>query len=130
VLGAAAFLIAEFLKISYLDVILMATVPTILYYLGIFIMVEIDARMFGMAKVVLEKHQTALVLARRYWYHFASLIAIVAFMLLGYSPALSVFWATLTTATLSLIRRDTAIIPYQWFMGRMPWLKGFWQSAL
>src|SRR6185503_10108831 len=50
VLGAAAFLIAEFLKISYLDVILMATFPTILYYLGIFIMVEIDARMFGMAK--------------------------------------------------------------------------------
>ena len=35
VLGAAAFLIAEFLKISYLDVLLMATVPTILYYLGI-----------------------------------------------------------------------------------------------
>jgi TRAP transporter 4TM/12TM fusion protein len=130
VLGAAAFLIAEFLKISYLDVILMATVPTILYYLGIFIMVEIDARMFGMAKVVLERHQTALVLARRYWYHFASLIAIVAFMLLGYSPALSVFWATLTTATLSFLHRDTAIIPYQWFMGRMPWLKGFWQSGL
>jgi len=33
VLGAAAFLIAEFLKISYLDVILMATIPTCLYYL-------------------------------------------------------------------------------------------------
>src|SRR6202162_947041 len=32
VLGAAAFLIAEFLKISYLDVILMATIPTLLYY--------------------------------------------------------------------------------------------------
>src|SRR5207344_2171243 len=81
VLGAAAFLIAEFLKISYLDVILMATVPTILYYLAIFVMVEIDARKFAMAKVVLEKHQTALALAKRYWYHFASLIAIVVFML-------------------------------------------------
>ena len=33
VLGAAAFLIAEFLKISYLDVIWMATIPTCLYYL-------------------------------------------------------------------------------------------------
>ncbi len=32
VLGAAAFLIAQFLNISYLDVILMATVPTLLYY--------------------------------------------------------------------------------------------------
>jgi len=130
VLGAAAFLIAEFLKISYLDVILMATVPTILYYLAIFAMVEIDARKFAMAKVVLEKHQTALVLAKRYWYHFASLIAIVVFMLMGYSPGLSVFWATLTTAVLSFIHRDTAIIPYEWFRGRLPWVKGLWGSGL
>src|ERR671920_246151 len=47
VLGAAAFLIAEFLKISYLDVIWMATIPTCLYYLAIFIMVEVDARKQG-----------------------------------------------------------------------------------
>src|SRR6266404_945387 len=130
VLGAAAFLIAEFLKISYLDVILMATIPTCLYYLALFAMVEIDARKFAMAKVVLAKHQTALVLAKRYWYHFASLIAIVVFMLLGYSPGLSVFWATLTTALLSFIHRDTAIIPYEWFRGRLPWVKGFWGSGL
>ena len=44
VLGAAAFLIADFLKISYLDVLLMATIPTILFYLGLFVMVEIDVR--------------------------------------------------------------------------------------
>ena len=37
VLGAAAFLIAEFLKISYLDVIVMACIPTILYYWAIFL---------------------------------------------------------------------------------------------
>ena len=47
VLGAAAFLIAEFLKISYFDVILMATIPTILYYFGILVMVELDARKYG-----------------------------------------------------------------------------------
>ncbi len=43
VLGAAAFLIAEFLKISYFDVILMATIPTLLYYFGILVMVELEA---------------------------------------------------------------------------------------
>jgi len=51
VLGAAAFLIAEFLKISYLDVILMATIPTVLYYLSLFVMVELDARKFGMRDI-------------------------------------------------------------------------------
>ena len=94
VLGAAAFLIAEFLKISYLDVILMATIPTMLFYLAIFVMVEIDARKFGMKTVVLEKHHRAGALAKRYWFHFVSLVAIVVFMVIGFSPVLSVFWAT------------------------------------
>lgn len=129
VLGAAAFLIAEFLKISYLDVILMATIPTILFYLAIFIMVEIDARKFGMHAVTLEKHPRAVELALRYWFHFVSLISIVVFMLLGYSPILSVFWATVATAVLSFFQRDSAIIPYEWFRGRLPWVKGFWESG-
>jgi len=129
VLGAAAFLIAEFLRISYLDVILMATIPTVLFYLAIFIMVEIDARKFGMKTVVLEKQRTAAVLARRYWYHFVSLVAIVVFMMFGYSPVLSVFWATVTTAVLSFFHSDTALIPYDWFRGRMQWVKGFWESG-
>ncbi len=130
VLGAAAFLIAEFLKISYLDVILMATIPTILFYLGIFIMVEIDARKFHMATIKIGKNQTARVLAQRYWYHFASLLAIVVFMLIGYSPVLSVFWATVTTAILSFMRRDTAIIPYELIQGKQPLVKGLWGSGL
>ena len=40
-------LIAEFLKISYLDVIRMAMIPTILYYLALFVMVELDVRGVG-----------------------------------------------------------------------------------
>ncbi len=129
VLGAAAFLIAEFLRISYLDVILMATIPTILFYLAIFIMVEIDARKFAMHAVKLEKHHRALELAKRYWYHFISLISIVVFMLSGYSPVLSVFYATLVTVLVSFFQRDTALIPYDWFRGRMPWIRGFWGSG-
>ncbi len=128
VLGAAAFLIAEFLRISYLDVILMATIPTILFYLAIFIMVEIDARKFAMHAVKLEKHHRAIDLAKRYWYHFISLISIVVFMLMGYSPVLSVFYATIVTALVSFLQSDSALIPYDWFRGRMPWFRGFWES--
>ncbi len=58
VLGAAAFLIAEFLKISYLDVLLMAVIPTGLYYFALFLMVEIDARKFGMSAVVIDRAES------------------------------------------------------------------------
>ena len=130
VLGAAAFLIAEFLKISYLDVILMATIPTLLFYLGIFVMVEIDARKFNMRAVPLEKRHRMLDLAVRYWFHFISLVSIVVFMLWGYSPVMSVFFATIVTFLLSFFQRDSALIPYDWFRGRLPWFRGFWDSGL
>jgi TRAP-type uncharacterized transport system fused permease subunit len=42
-LGAAAFIIAEYLGVPYLTVLIWAIVPTILYYLGILLAVEIDA---------------------------------------------------------------------------------------
>jgi TRAP transporter 4TM/12TM fusion protein len=111
VLGAAAFLIAEFLKISYLEVIKMACVPTILYYFSLFLMVEFDARKYGMNAATYEKVDTAWNLAKRYWYHFFSLISIVIFMLWGFSPTLSVFWATVTAFVVSFFRRESAMVP-------------------
>jgi len=109
VLGAAAFLIAEFLKISYLDVLLMATVPTLLYYLSLFLMVELDTRKFGLPDVAIAVEGQLALLTKRYWYHFVSLIAIVAFMVWGFSPMLAVFWATVVTFGVSFMRRDTAM---------------------
>jgi TRAP transporter 4TM/12TM fusion protein len=115
VLGAAAFLIAEFLKISYLDVLLMAVIPTVLFYLALFLMVEIDARKYGMKDSTIEAVDTVWNLARRYWFHFLSLISIVAFMMWGFSPVLSVFWATVVSLITSLLRADTALIPRDLF---------------
>ncbi len=115
VLGAAAFLIAEFLKISYLDVLLMAVIPTLLFYLTLFFMVEIDARKYGMGQVAFAKVDTVWHLTKNYWFHFLSLVSIVAFMMMGFSPVLSVFWATAVSFLTSFLRRDTALISYDLF---------------
>ena len=113
VLGAAAFIIAEFLKISYLDVLLMAVIPTCLYYLTLFLMVEIDVRKFGMKDVSFAEVESAWTLAKRYWYHFSSLVSIIVFMLLGFSAELSVFWATVVALVTSFLRRDTALLTFE-----------------
>ncbi len=130
VLGAAAFLIAEFLKISYLDVVLMATIPTCLYYLALFIMVEIDVRKFGMKDVLFEQVESAWSLTKKYWFHFLSLVSIVAFMLMGFSPELSVFWATVVALVTSFLHRDCALLSYDLLRGREPFLRGFADSGL
>ncbi|HKA78909.1 MAG TPA: TRAP transporter fused permease subunit [Xanthobacteraceae bacterium] len=111
VLGAAAFLIAEFLKISYLDVIWMATIPTCLYYLALLFMVELDAKRFHAQTVNFEQELTLWQMTRRYGFHFLSLVSIIIFMLWGYSPTLSVFWSTVLTFGLSFLTRETAIVP-------------------
>src|SRR5947207_2639485 len=128
VLGAAAFLIAEFLKISYLDVLLMATIPTLLYYFALFLMVEIDARKFGMSTVKYVQVESLWTLTRNYWFHFLSLVSIVVFMLMGYSPVLSVFWATVFSFATSFLHRDCALFSYDLFRGREPLVKGIFGS--
>jgi TRAP transporter 4TM/12TM fusion protein len=128
VLGAAAFLIAEFLKISYLDVLLMAVIPTLLFYLALFLMVEIDARKYGMGNVAFDKVDTVWNLTRQYWFHFLSLVSIVFFMMVGYSPVLSVFYATLVSFATSFLRRDTALLSYDLFQGKGSWVRHLFQS--
>jgi TRAP-type uncharacterized transport system fused permease subunit len=110
VLGAAAFLIAEFLKISYLEVIAMAAIPTLLYYWSIFTMVELDANKFGARPIALAG-EGVWSLTRKYGYHFVSLVAIVVFMLWGYTAILSVVYAIFLAVALSFIRRETALTP-------------------
>jgi TRAP transporter 4TM/12TM fusion protein len=128
VLGAAAFLIAEFLKISYLDVLLMAVIPTLLFYLTLFLMVEIDARKYGMGNTQFEKVDTVWNLTRQYWFHFLSLVSIVAFMMWGFSPVLSVFWATVVSFLTSFLRRDSALFSYDLFQGKGSFKKNLFQS--
>jgi TRAP transporter 4TM/12TM fusion protein len=111
VLGAAAFLIAEFLKISYLDVIWMATIPTCLYYLSLLFMVELDAKRFGAAAVPYDTSLSLWQMTKRYGFHFTSLIAVIVFMIVGYSPMLAVFYSTLMCFVLSGLTPETALAP-------------------
>jgi TRAP transporter 4TM/12TM fusion protein len=109
-LGAAAFLIAEFLRISYLQVLVMATVPTILYYLSIFLMIEADSRRLGTRPAAVDTPGLAQ-LTKRYWYHFTSLVAIAVLMVMGMSAFRAVFWATMLAFALSFVRRESALVP-------------------
>ena len=109
-LGAAAFLIAEYLEISYFEVLIMATIPTLLYYASLLVTVEIDASKLALAPAEPSPHRAGQ-LARRYGYHFISLAAIAVFMAMGMSAFRAVFLATLLAAALSWIRRDTALTP-------------------
>jgi TRAP transporter 4TM/12TM fusion protein len=109
-MGAAAFLIAEYLQISYLQVIAMAVLPALLYYLSIFLMVEADSRRLQLRDVHVQTASLADI-TRRGGHHFLSLIAVVALMGRGFTAFLAVFWATVLAVALSFLNRETALRP-------------------
>ena len=99
-MGAAAFLIAEFLQITYLQVIVMAIVPAILYYFSIVLMIEADARRLGTKAVTVDVPSVG-ELTRRHGYQFLPLIAIVVLLVSGMTPFRAVFLSTLLAVGLS-----------------------------
>jgi TRAP transporter 4TM/12TM fusion protein len=113
-LGAAAFLIAEFLEISYLQVLLMSIVPMLLYYLSALLMIEADSRRLGTRAVEVDVPPVS-TLTRRYGYHFLSLIAVAVLMIAGMTAFRAVFLATLLAVALSFLDRETALRPRRLF---------------
>ena len=109
-MGAAAFLIAEFLQITYLQVIAMAIVPALLYYLSIILMIEADARRLG-TKAVDVDLPSVWTLTRQSGYQFLPLVSIVLLLVTGMTPFRAVFWATMLAIVLSFVRRETALRP-------------------
>jgi TRAP-type uncharacterized transport system fused permease subunit len=74
-------------------------------------MVELDAKKFGVKEITFDKTYSLGRLTYLYGFHFVSLIAIVAMMVIGYTPIMAVFWATVITFAASFIRKDTALYP-------------------
>jgi TRAP transporter 4TM/12TM fusion protein len=110
VLGAASFLIAEILKISYLEVLIMASIPTILYYASILFMVQGDAKRLSLKQVTLGKIDV-MALTRQYWFHFASLVTIVIFMAFGFTAMTAVFYSILISIATSFLNKESALYP-------------------
>ncbi|GHH36379.1 C4-dicarboxylate ABC transporter permease [Lentzea cavernae] len=101
-LGAAAFIIAEYLEVSYLSVLVWAIIPTLLYYLGIALAVEADARRFGARPVDVDAPRFFDVL-KLGWYHFLSLGIIIVFLALDIPVYKAVVYATGVAALFALI---------------------------
>lgn len=110
VLGPAAFIMAELLRISYLDVVIMAMMPTILFYLGILLTIEIDARRLKAQPVVLDAPGFWW-LTKRYWYQYTSLFAIIVFLLMGFSTITAIFWSIILAIVVPYIRKETSLSP-------------------
>ena len=107
-LGAAAFIIAEFLHISYLKVLVMSSIPCLLYFISIFVMIEADARRSGTRSVPVTL-PPLWHLTKRYGYHFLTLLAIPVLLVFGMSTFRAVLYSMLVALALSWVDKENRV---------------------
>ncbi len=85
VMGAGAFLMASFLGVPFVKIMTAAIVPALLYYGAVFLMIRLEALKCGLRGLTAEElPKKSAVLKRAYL--FAPIIALVYFLLIGYTP--------------------------------------------
>jgi TRAP transporter 4TM/12TM fusion protein len=111
VMGAAAFIIAEFLAVPYLKVCAAAIVPATLYFFSIFVMVHFEAIKTGLialpkADLPDFKHEM-----KRGGHLLIAILVIIVVLIIGYTPMYAAFLAILSVFGLSFLRPETRMSP-------------------
>lgn len=105
IMGAGAFLMAEFTNISYLTIIKVALMPAIMYYLTVLLFVHIEAQKLGLKGEAKENLPKALKVIRE-GLPFLIPVGILIYVLVSnYSPMMAGFVAVISTVFASLIAR-------------------------
>jgi TRAP transporter 4TM/12TM fusion protein len=105
-MGAAAFLIMQFLNIPFWDVVVMVFMPTLLYYVGTLFMIELEARKYNFAPPEAKAKTVGQVMLTK-GYHLISLAVLIALLgLWNKSPEYSAMGALATTILTSFLSKD------------------------
>jgi len=111
VMGAAAFIIAEFLAIPYLSVCLAAIFPAILYMFSIYIMVHYEAVKYNLPTLKKESMPSAKEELKKGGHLFLSLLIIIVLLAVGFTPMYAAFWGIISVFVLSSLRKETRMTP-------------------
>lgn len=101
VMGAAAFVMAQFLGISYWEVVVAAAIPATLYFISIMFMVHFRAGKKRMSRLDPDKLPKAGQVLKKGAHLLLPIVILIVFLALGYSPTLAVFWSILAIIVFS-----------------------------
>lgn len=104
IMGAAAFLMAELLELSYTEIILASLIPAFLYYLAVFVQADLEAAKNGIAPLPEDRIPPVLRVLKEGWF-FATPFAVLIYLLFweNFPPQKAAFWAAISVAVVSLI---------------------------
>jgi TRAP transporter 4TM/12TM fusion protein len=107
VMGAAAFVMAEFLAVPYSQVALWAAVPAALYYIGVFFAVHFEAKRYKLAGVPRAQLPRFFDVMKARGHLFIPILMVLFGLMLGYSAPLAALIGALACLPLALMRATT-----------------------
>lgn len=111
IMGAGAFIISEFTGYSYIDVIKVAAIPGLLYFMCIMIVVHTEAKKTGLKGLSKEDLPPIGRTFKEGWYFTIPIIAIILMLVTGFSPALAAVWSIICTVGVSMVKKKTRMTP-------------------
>ena len=107
VMGAAAFVMAEFLAVSYFQVTIWAAIPAFLYYVAVFFAVHFEAKRVGLLGVPKSELPRLGAVMRERGHLFVPIVTVFVGLVAGYSAPLCALVGTLACLPMALMRKST-----------------------
>ena len=111
VMGAGAFIMAQFLGVPYIQVAVAAIVPALLYYFAVMVQVHFEACRLGLKGIPWSQLPPIWPLLKSKGFLLIPLIAIIYFLLAGYTPLKAAFNGILVSFVLSWLNKETRLTP-------------------
>lgn len=124
VMGAAAFLMAEFVGVPYFDVVKAAVIPAMLYYIGVWLGVHYEAKKFGLKGTPREELPKFKDLFLEKGHLAIPLIVIIYLLVSGYTPMRAALAAIALSIICACLRKSTRISFKQIIQGLIDGSKG------
>jgi len=111
VMGAGAFVMSEMTGIPYVDIIKVAAIPGLLYFLSVGVMIYFESKKLGLRGLPREELPRSVEVWKRGWYLLLPIIVLIGVMLIGYSPQFAAFYGIIFTVVVSWFREETRMGP-------------------
>ena len=113
VMGAAAFLMAEFVGVPYIDIVKAAVVPAFLYFAGVWLGVHFEAKRENLKGIPRDQLPKIMTLVRERGHLAIPLILIVYLLVSGYTPMRAALVAIVLSIVCSALRKSTRMKPIE-----------------
>ncbi|HLS61169.1 MAG TPA: TRAP transporter permease [Virgibacillus sp.] len=107
IMGAAAFIMMDFLNVPYSTIMLAALVPAILYFAGIFIGTHFEAKKLGIIGLPKSKLPIFKDLILRNGFMIIPLVVIIGTVMIGFTPQRAAIYGIVAAFAVSLVRKET-----------------------